>query len=108
MSALDELIQMDEQWEKDWPMEDFEIVIAEAKQDLAQLRKENEQLKEAHTWQPIESAPNNKLILLCWDYGSPIIGFRDGKQWKDDMDEEIESEPPHFWMPLPKPPEVEE
>jgi len=71
MSALDELIQMDEEWEKDWPMEDFEIVITEAKQDLAQLRKENEQLKEG-----IKEAKS--LLVESKEYVEDMVGIASG------------------------------
>ncbi|WP_353429219.1 hypothetical protein [Paracoccus denitrificans] len=64
-------------------------------------------------WQPIESAPEGKPVLLWWTFaGKPIIGrVRGGVVWRGDIIEAIaggeyrENFP--FWMPLPLGPDAE-
>lgn len=66
-------------------------------------------------WQPIETAPKDKPILLADDHNvgegewrkgqQPAYGARGGEGWHfiDDIDYSRPFYPTH-WMPLPKPP----
>ena len=70
-------------------------------------------------WQPTETAPYNKTVLLLGDSGMlgrrhfVISGYRDkdyrGCDWLDTQNTRLSDygvEPTH-WMPLPDPPESE-
>lgn len=62
-------------------------------------------------WQPIETAPNKKDVLL-YRCGYPLCiagRFFNGEEWGwatiERPDDWIEGEPTH-WQPLPEPPEA--
>ena len=68
MSALDELIQMNENSSKDWLEEDYEMVIKEAKKELEQLKegiKEGlEFINDTSLWE-ISSYNNGEIYIRC-------------------------------------------
>lgn len=56
-------------------------------------------------WQPIETAPEFKVVLI-WIQSLAFVttAFRDGDIWRSDRDcVKIHSKPTH-WLPLPTPP----
>lgn len=56
-------------------------------------------------WQPIETAPKHRRVLIAWDYldEDPEIAFQNGQGvWCDDHGDEFTL--PTHWMPLPAPP----
>lgn len=63
-------------------------------------------------WQPIETAPLNKWVLLYWPHWSdlPVIGryvrhrSRIVMHWQSDQIISDEGAAPTHWMPLPEPP----
>ncbi len=58
-------------------------------------------------WQPIESAPKDRTLILCWDGRARVIcDWCDGG-WDVTHDTEDYSwadYAPTHWMPLPEPP----
>jgi hypothetical protein len=55
-------------------------------------------------WQPIETYPRNKTVLLFTDTGYTAIGYQYADfVWRESNDDRILSIPTH-WMPLPAPP----
>lgn len=53
-------------------------------------------------WQPIETAPAGKDILLCWPDGEQRVGYFNGNGWLCDG-VSFDSDPA-YWMPLPPAP----
>lgn len=63
-------------------------------------------------WQPIETAPRNKIVLLFgryhyqpenWKIHSGYVQEQGGCVWNGERLTEYSMKPTH-WMPLPKPP----
>ena len=111
MSALDELLDdlVFSSASLDTAVDDTEEKmiyesITKIKDLFANLLKENEQLKEAHTWQPIETAPRE------WDFIEVLLA--DGKQHREVGYYSMkhgrwsceDTFTPTHWMPVPKPP----
>jgi hypothetical protein len=55
-------------------------------------------------WRPIETAPENKLVLV-WDYGSIQIALRSGGKWIGQWKSGPPPTTPTLWLPLPPCPE---
>lgn len=54
-------------------------------------------------WLPIETAPNDELLLV-WDYGSMQIALRSEGKWHSQWKDIPGPVTPTFWRSLPKPP----
>jgi hypothetical protein len=81
----------------------------------ADLLAENKRLKEAMEWQPIETAPKDKMVILGLpdfesDEGWVVAGeycehgVDDGAGWYNQFERDCQIHPTH-WMPLPTPPQ---
>lgn len=79
--------------------------MAEAVEEIEKLRTENEALKKAQEWQPIETAPKNNWpdMVLAWEPNLlfPVPMYYKSGEWWSDLDSIWE---PTVWMPLPTPP----
>ena len=69
-------------------------------------------------WQPIETAPEAFIDVLLWDDNGLGVGFlteegewlskyRLKNPYEGAYEGAIETVFPHYWMPLPEPPEEE-
>ena len=61
-------------------------------------------------WQPIESAPRDRCVLLWWPTttNSPVIGRFDSGIWMTDWGRlSVPHDSPTHWRPLPDPPAAE-
>lgn len=60
-------------------------------------------------WQPIETAPNNKAILIYYDDGNTELVSADDNDysWRAYTVKEYFCTKPTHWMPLPNPPKGE-
>lgn len=59
------------------------------------------------TWQPIESAPTGKRILVSGNGGLQFGYLDDLGNWRSDGEgKRIRSVAPKYWMPLPNPPDA--
>lgn len=85
--------------------EDAEL-IAEAVNALPGLLAENERLRAALAWRPLEDAPLNKMVLLQLDdLESPIIfAWKDTDGWYTEECDKIHF--PLCWMLIPEPKET--
>jgi hypothetical protein len=75
------------------------------------------------TWQPIETAPMHKMVLVCidgevtvaskvpqdqvYDFEFLNMTFEVPKEgiWIDPFDDNLPTRTPKHWMPLPEPPQ---
>lgn len=56
-------------------------------------------------WQPIETAPEDTLLLVWQEWGPRLRYIRHGELWdENEFLDDSEREVSH-WMPLPEPPE---
>lgn len=56
------------------------------------------------TWQPIESVPKGKKVLV-YGNGGLQFGYLDSVgNWRGDSEARIRSVAPTHWMPIPNPP----
>lgn len=62
-------------------------------------------MTDASAWQPIETAPMKRHVLVYWQ-GDILVADQDpqGRWWYCSTEGEYECAPSH-WMPLPEPPE---
>ena len=86
-----------------------ELVVADATikeqaKEIKRLTKEVAKLRKATEWQPIETAPQDKVLLYYPKQTGPnalnqwiIIGYGRGHCFRK----------PSHWMPIPQPPAVE-
>lgn len=66
---------------------------------------------EACKWQPIDTAPKDGTLILCWwrpiSAGGPggmdVARYVEGNGWCDQDDDDRDLNTPCFWMPLPTP-----
>lgn len=57
-------------------------------------------------WQPIETAPSEAMVLV-WGNGPVRFGQRDREgQWRAMHHGPVKTKP-KFWMPVPRPPQVQ-
>lgn len=80
-----------------------EMIEKQAK-EIAKLKREVAKLRKASQWQPIETAPDGKVLLYYPEESGKnalsewtIIGFGRAKTFRQ----------PTHWLPLPKPPAIE-
>lgn len=78
-------------------------------EQISRLTEENESLRKASEWQPIETAPkNDTTFILGWDSyvamgtGAHFVMNFAGGQWRA-YPSWIKAQPSH-WRPLPEPP----
>jgi regulator of replication initiation timing len=77
--------------------------IDEHKAENARLKAENERLRKAGEWQPIETAPKDGITeTLVMDCGHVYIGIFDKNGFCEDL--HCAGLDPTHWMPLPNPP----
>ena len=89
------------------------ISIEDHNEIVAKLKAENERLKWAQTWQPIESAPKDGTRILTIDAdfdsheGADVARYTGafGGAWLDNSKHIPKTIYPTHWMPLPTPPE---
>lgn len=56
-------------------------------------------------WQPIETAPENEVIIVAFLSGSVTTAWLRQGAWWDGSGEFVHDEAPTAWMPLPAHPE---
>lgn len=106
----DAYIAMEEHWTEE--NNQFSVKLAQAQAALTEARKDGERQQ----WQPIATAPTDKLLLLWWipRDGNPyaeacVIGqlsfHEPGKWWNSQRGEYQEIERITHWMPLPASPD---
>jgi len=79
--------------------------LEDAKRSLADIRTRIAELE----WQPIETAPKDKVVLVTWKYHKyPKRGIWLSKKnaWCYFRNSDEFRNKPDYWMPLPKPPEL--
>ncbi len=75
--------------------------------EISTLLSENERLKEAQQWRPIETAPKDQTYILIYnDCESIYVGqwIGDELQWSNGDVCGPDYINPTYWMPLPAPP----
>ena len=73
----------------------------------ANLQAENERLRKAGEWQPIETAPKFvESMFICEGLNGISFGFKGSHNWAINAD--TEKYRPTHWMPLPNPPPAKE
>jgi hypothetical protein len=80
------------------PEQTIEWEVAEA------LKSQSELLEALRGWRPIESAPDDELVLV-WDYGSTQIAMKSEGRWISQWKGIPGPRTPTKWLPIPPPPE---
>jgi hypothetical protein len=53
-------------------------------------------------WEPIETAPMNRRVLVCDDNGKMFVARSSTLRWRDEADRLVNR--PKWWQSLPQPP----
>jgi len=121
MSDIVERLQAANEWMRapDWN-EDLELVswlnrrpaggFQAAINDITRLTAENEKLRAALQWQPIETAPKDGTEIIVYRPDAGVFGaFYSDECWFCTYSgEDFSLEPPTHWMHLPPPPALKE
>lgn len=82
-------------------------------EDIERLKQRIAELEQASQWQPIETAPELEEVFVCVpihnkadQYGYILEKAIKNSGFWESTEDNSSLYKPHFWMPLPKPPEA--
>lgn len=91
------------EWQEEIKELKSKIIAKDAAREYEFKQFESELRKIMREWQPIESAPDTKDMVMLWLDGEMWYGRRSFGKWRAKGYKDTFCEP-EFWMPLPPPP----